>query len=828
MNGYVPIDLKGLGDTAVAELPNPDAPSGSCSFHGLPFEIGELVSFDDQKPVEIPVGRDAKWIVIAHAIYETDLYAGGEIGRHVADYEFVAGREVIDSVPIRERLEIGVTTRHWPDRPLPLDWGQAPLLARPDAQHFLLPRAEGRYDQQGARLQGLDDPQTREPYVLPYTYFLWAWKNPGDLAVESIVVNGRGPRGFIAAVTASDLDEEPFDRSLSRDVVLRFGRPVKEEKITVEVDRGTANYPLWTVGEPTGTVGFGEAITGDPESLHVRMSGSPSATVTVKEDGEVLASLPWSEIGSTSVEGIELEPAADEWVWVRGRVVDAASGEDLHSRIHMRDEFGVPWAPHGHHAHINSDMGTWYVDVGGDLRMGRHSFAYIDGTFEGWLPVGEVTVEVACGFEYEPLSQKIAVTHESTSFVFELERAAKMADRRLVSGDTHLHFLSTQGAMLEGRGEGLGFVNPLATQWHDHFSSTEDLIGRPVISEDGATTVFTAQENRQNVLGHISLLGLRRPVMPWDTGGPEEAELGGGLEATLSHWADETHEQGGTVILAHFPCPYGEAPALIATGRVDAVETLAWDVYNLGEWYRYLNAGFRVPLVGGTDKMTSEVPLGLMRTYSRIAEGEETSFESWTDGIKSGDTFVTSGPLIDFSVDGETSGTTMTRQAGDKVRVRAEVSSIIPIRKLELIVDGEVRATIESAEPARGLSLDEEIEISADTWIAVRCGEFEPGRQDRHNDTWGRAVGAHASPVYVKTGGEYWKDDPAMRESMMALIDGCLDYLKQRVTLGDVGQVTHRHGESDHLAFLSRPFEEAREVLAARAERAVRNAGDGA
>ena len=36
--------------------------------------------------------------------------------------------------------------------------------------------------------------------------------------------------------------------------------------------------------------------------------------------------------------------------------------------------------------------------------------------------------------------------------------------------------------------------------------------------------------------------------MPWCSDGPGEAELGGTLETTLSHWADACHEQGGTVV----------------------------------------------------------------------------------------------------------------------------------------------------------------------------------------------------------------------------------------------------------------------------------------
>jgi hypothetical protein len=67
---------------------------------------------------------------------------------------------------------------------------------------------------------------------------------------------------------------------------------------------------------------------------------------------------------------------------------------------------------------------------------------------------------------------------------------------------------------------------------------------------------------------------LKEPVMPWCSDGPDEAELGGALDVTLSDWADRTHAQGGTVVAAHFPHPNGEPAVLVATGRADAVEML--------------------------------------------------------------------------------------------------------------------------------------------------------------------------------------------------------------------------------------------------------------
>src|ERR1700733_9862045 len=86
-------------------------------------------------------------------------------------------------------------------------------------------------------------------------------------------------------------------------------------------------------------------------------------------------------------------------------------------------------------------------------------------------------------------------------------------------------------------------------------TNTEDFSGRPSVVDGGGYITYVGQENRQHMLGHMVLWGLKEPVMPWCSDGPDEAELGGALDATLSDWADRTHAQGGTVVAAHFPHP---------------------------------------------------------------------------------------------------------------------------------------------------------------------------------------------------------------------------------------------------------------------------------
>ncbi|MBI4640385.1 MAG: CehA/McbA family metallohydrolase, partial [Candidatus Tectomicrobia bacterium] len=483
-------------------------------------------------------------------------------------------------------------------------------------------------------------------------------------------------------------------------------------------------------------------------------------------------------------------------------------------RIHFRSPHGIPYAPHGHHGHVNSNLGTWHIDIGGDLRLGQISYAYIDGTCQGWLPRGEVIVDVARGYEYEPIRTKVQIAPGQRELTLRMKRWVNMNAERYFSGDTHVHFLSTQGAHLEAQGEDLNVVNLLLSQWGHLFTNTEEFIGRPTVSNDGRSIVYATQENRQHLLGHLTLLGVKRPIMPWCSDGPDEAELGGNLEITLSHWADECHAQGGTVIIPHLPNPNCEPAVLIATGRADGVEMLVHNSFFHLEYYRYLNGGYRLPLVGGTDKMTSDVPVGIYRTYVYIPPDEEFNYDNWCKALKEGNTFLSAGPIIRLKVNGQPIGSTVRLgRDGGTVEIEASAESIFPIHTLEIVEKGKVVASTEEKNGTRTLSLKTSLKIGNNSWLAARCGG--PNYTSvPHHDGWRRGIMAHTSPMYVACGSDYWLFDRETASYMLTLVEGGLSYIRHRSTQYKKEEmVTHHHGEEDHLAFLERPFLEAKAAI---------------
>ncbi len=814
MSDYQPLDLSQLCNAGLEVLgENAGAPIGEQLFRGLPFRINDdsancFVAFDEaSRGATIPVRQTATGVIIAHRLLASDLMEGGPLGKPVADYVFrLSGGETV-RVPIRERFEIA----H-------ISLGGKPFVALPDQHDKLVPsRYEGEWGLMGRR-------QTEVAGAMPKGYFLWAWRNPHpDREIESLEVVPAGPPFLIAGVTISQVDEHPFVRQGKREARLILTDSEDAEKpfdLNVEVDRGIASYvhplPEASADEFVDDefAGWGEAQNPKSSPAYVEVAAIPSATVKVTQGAEEVGKVKWADVERQKVVEtprmrVELLDRGRNWVHVN--VLDDDTGRPVPCRVHFRSPEGIPYQPYGHHNQVNSNLDSWHIDIGGDLRMGQITYAYIDGKCQGWLPRGEVIVDVARGFEYEPLRTRVKIEPGQQELNLRIKRWVNMNAQGWYSGDSHVHFLSTQGSHTESQGEDLNVVNLLPSQWGNLFTNTEDFTGRPSISQDGNNIVYVGQENRQHFLGHLILWGLKEPVMPWCSDGPGEAELGGTLEATMSDWADQCHAQGGTVVIPHLPNPNGEPAALIATGRVDGVEMLRHEPFNHVEYYRYLNCGYRLPLVGGTDKMSSYVPVGLYRTYAYMPD-QDFTYDNWCKAVSQGRTFHSGGPIIHLSVDGHQVGDTVQVSGPGTVEVQAWSESIFPIHTLEIVQGGRVVAATEDRNGTRRLELKARVKVGGHTWLAARCAGPDYTSVP-HHDGWGRGIFAHTSPIYIACGGPWWMFDRDAAQYMLTLIDGDLQYIRQTAARHEHGTTTHHHGEEDHLAYLERPFVEAREAI---------------
>jgi hypothetical protein len=474
-----------------------------------------------------------------------------------------------------------------------------------------------------------------------------------------------------------------------------------------------------------------------------------------------------------------LRPVAPATQRVRLRVTEKGGAKPVAVKLHVHGEAGEYLPPVDRHRIPNTG---WIEDYSVDFaHKNVHYCSYIDGETTLDLPVGTVYVEVSKGFEIKPVRKAVKVGAKTHEIHIELERVLPWRERGWVTADTHVHFLSPPTARLEGAGEGVNVVNLLASQWGELMTNVGDFDGETTYGSkeaggDGEWLVRVGTENRQHVLGHISLLGYRGSIIaPMTVGGPDESALGDPVDVLLTEWARQCRAQGGLVVLPHFPNPRAEHAASIVAGDIDALEMTSWDnlyggidPYSLSDWYRYLSCGYFVPAVGGTDKMTSLTAVGTVRTYAKLPRGREFEYGAWMDAVRAGQTFVTYGPLIEFSVGGRAPGSRIDlKRSGGTLDVEWRAASVtVPMTRVELVVNGEIRES--KAVKAREAAGHWSLKVPESAWVALLVRGKYPDKPE--------IVAAHSSPVMLRVDGSpFFAAADAV--TILDQIEGALAYL---------------------------------------------------
>ena len=201
--------------------------------------------------------------------------------------------------------------------------------------------------------------------------------------------------------------------------------------------------------------------------------------------------------------------------------------------------------------------------------------------------------------------------------------------------------------------------------------------------------------------------------------------------------------------------------------------------YGLLDWYRYLNLGYQIPVVGGSDKMGADMLLGGIRTYAHLGEREFT-YENWMDAVKAGNTFVTVGPLLELEVEGLVPGSRLELPVGGgtvSVAWRVE-SAALPIEAVEVVVGGYCAEdySIGGEMKAEG-SCD--TTIGESTWVALRVRGSHGGRAGE--------IAAHSSCVQLRVAGArpFNRDDAIV---VLEQIEGALAYIDTLATRSQTRQ----------------------------------------
>ncbi len=746
---------------------------GRRAYRGIPFAFGaenqpNAILLADKT---VSIATDdilASYLVFAHIVEDRPLtlpadladYAGrqhrvgatpgNDIGDLVAEYELRYSDGSAATIPIRRRFAI--------QQPH-IEWGASAFAAVPHQRDTIRPSMSETAYFEWSRIPDYGGGETRhESGRDAYAEHIWLYALPNpqpDKAICEIRCVAKEERALIFGISATQVKAHPLRAWTRRKLALRLPEDLHLNAIgelegsgidlgQVISARAKLDYDrdLW----------FSGATNAQPQrsqrEVIIEYAAHPQAKLYLQQaDGERLVyALDQLDGGA-----VEVAPARQ---LVQVNVVDS-SGRPLAARIHFHGAHGEYLPPRGNHRRVN---GNWFEDNYGEFVNRLNQYAYIQGSCELEAPLGEVFVEITRGYEMKPIRSSFQVSAETTEITFTLDTVLDWSARGWVSADTHVHFLSPQTAWLEGAAEGVNVVNLLASQWGEMYSNVSDFDGRSTFGArdfggDGEFLVRVGTENRMQVLGHISLLGYSGAmIQPLCSGGPSESAIGDALEVSLADWAQRCIDQNGLVVLPHAPNPQAERAADIVLGLVHAIEMMTFNPFNaqitpygLLDWYRYLNLGYQIPIVGGSDKMSAASLLGGIRTYAHLGERDFT-YENWMTSVKAGNTFVTVGPLLELAVEGLPPGAQLDLPAGGgtvSVSWRVE-SAALPIDKVEVVVGGFAVEEIENG-GALAASGSCEVAIAESTWVALRVRGSHTGQAGE--------IAAHSSCVQVRVAG---------------------------------------------------------------------------
>jgi len=741
-------------------------PTGEIIFRGIPFNFsGEFtVAQAKENAVSLSAGAfKARWLVFAHrALSEWKDDGKDKLGRDnigkaqnhdkVCEYKIKYADGGSVSQPIRALMETS---------------GENSFLSVSSVANIAIPTATESNRMGALPKSDWGNSQTRTGRLRNgFNLSLYAWENPRPEAeITGIDVNCLDGDFYLLGVSAGDTATNP----------LRYGR------------RRKTALKLAGEGNPLGFIDtdLGSIISVLPRPVYDNAGWEKSEWNSVPENSDeylveytshedaVLYPVDGQPVAVKDLCKAEILKVSEAEQKVTVRVL-GPDGRPTPVRIHAHGIAGEYLPPRDRHRVPNP---YWFEDYSPDyLHNGKHLCAYITGVAEYLLPRGEVFFEVSKGYEIMPQRVRFDVKPETDEIVIKLQKVLDWREKGWVTADTHVHFLSPHTALLEGEAEGVNVVNLLASQWGELFTNVGDFTGSELVSANKEYMVSVGTENRQHVMGHISLLAYDAPIiLPLTTDGPGEAALGDPMDITLSDWARRCREQSGVVVMPHFPFPRGEADAVIVSNLVDGVESTSWGSQYAGispgflaYWYRFLNCGYHIAVVGGTDKMSATTAIGTARTYAKI-DGL-FSMNAWKDAVRAGRTFVSFGALADIEVEGAGPGGKISTKTGGTVTINWKVASAaVPVTAVELVVNGE---TADGTNYDGFLGTKEgsfRVAIPKSSWVAIRVRGHITDKPE--------IIIAHTSSVMVIADGQPVFNTPDA-VAILEQIEGVTAYVK--------------------------------------------------
>lgn len=468
------------------------------------------------------------------------------------------------------------------------------------------------------------------------------------------------------------------------------------------------------------------------------------------------------------------------------RVLDADSGEPLPARIYLQNDEGESFFPESLTTAGSALPYTeQWVPIAGSSEL--HTTVSPHPSY-CILPPGQYTLQVERGKEYIPFVQQLDIGAEDISVQVTLQRWSDMASRGWYSGETHVHrrihelpnvmaaedlnvaFPVTFWTVRSDRPPDLS-PSPLRRQGPSPFGPREDAGSEPIIIDASHVIfprnteyeIFSIGEQR-HVLGAMFLLNhqqpfarLAPPVTPIATAAHAEGAL---IDLDKHSWpwslmlipvanVDLFELSNNSVWRTNFG--FRTAPAVpppwttLERSADGGLTEWGWLNYGFEMYYALLNCGFRLSPSAGTASGVHPVPLGHSRVY--VHTGPHFDREQWLQGLKAGRSFVTTGPMLEVTINDQLADHQFRVDGPGPHRFHVQIrsTSLHKPEAIEILVNGTVQHRLQPESPASShgcwtITAEQTVQIDRTSWIAVRS--VVP-QQD------GRRRFAHTAPWHV-------------------------------------------------------------------------------
>jgi hypothetical protein len=223
----------------------------------------------------------------------------------------------------------------------------------------------------------------------------------------------------------------------------------------------------------------------------------------------------------------------------------------------------------------------------------------------------------------------------------------------------------------------------------------------------------------------------------------------------LQRGIERAHDIGATVIWCHNAWGLEDIPSWL-TGRLEANNIFDGGTHGSyhSSFYRYLDVGIKTPFSTGTDWFIYD----FSRVY--VPAKERPTSEEWLQQLAAGRSYITNGPLLEFSVAGQGIGEDVALSAPGPVRVTGRAVGRVDFQQLEVVQGGQVVATVQSR-PEGGhfvADLSADLKISESCWLALRTPPPSIPNDPEHAtktslNEYGRELFAHTSATFVDVAG---------------------------------------------------------------------------